>query len=114
MTSKITFFLVSFSLVLGFLVQPVLTLAATATSTNSSVSSLDSNFAQITNLITNDLPSTAEATLAANLVDPIAKQTIQEKKDQDITEVTSTKNDMLASYLLEKPLDHPIGTILYN
>lgn len=107
MTSKITFFLVSFSLVLGCLVQPVLTLAATATSTNSSVSSLDSNFAQITNLITNDLPSTAEATLAANLVDPVAKQTIQEKKDQDITEVTSTKNDMLASYLLEKPLDHP-------
>lgn len=51
------------------------------------------------------MDATSEATLAAALVDPVAKQNIQEKKDQDITEVTGSKNDLLASYLLERPVE---------
>ncbi len=47
--------------------------------------------------------ATVEATLAATIVDPAAKQSIEEKKNADITEVTSVKNDILASYLLEQP-----------
>lgn len=51
--------------------------------------------------------ATLEASLAATMVDPGAKQSIQEKKDKDITEVTSSKSDMLATYLLERPLQNP-------
>ncbi len=55
---------------------------------------------------TTEATDTAEASLSA-LVDPAAKQTLQEKKDKDITEVTGTKSDLLASYLLGQPLDNP-------
>lgn len=50
--------------------------------------------------------SALEASVAATIVDPVAKQNLQEKKDQDITEVTGSKSDLLASYLLEQPLEN--------
>lgn len=107
MTRKIIFSLISLSLSFVFFTQPVFTtIQAATTPVTSPIATTGPN--ELIDLdIQTQAQSTAEATLAASLVDPVAKQTIQEKKDQDITEVTSTKNDMLASYLLEKPLENP-------
>jgi len=45
--------------------------------------------------------ATPTATTSASVVNPEAKQIIQEKKDQDVTETTGGKTDELAAHLLE-------------
>lgn len=51
---------------------------------------------------TSDAQASSEASLSA-VVNPEAKQSIQEKKDQDLTEIAGGKTDALATYLLEQP-----------
>lgn len=45
----------------------------------------------------------AQATMSATLVMQEARQIIQERKDQDVTETTGGKTDQLAMHLLEQP-----------
>ncbi len=47
------------------------------------------------------------ATSSATFVDPIVKQSIQEKRSQDLTEVTGSKTDALTTVLLEKNIGTP-------
>ncbi len=88
-------------------VQTPITISASAAPTPVATPVDEENFLPLPEIESPISESTREATLAATIVDPSAKQSIQEKKDQDITEVTSTKSDLLAAYLLEKPLKNP-------
>lgn len=48
------------------------------------------------------------ATSSASYIDPLIRQSIEEKRSQDLTEVTGSKTDALTTALLQKPL-HPLN-----
>ena len=54
------------------------------------------------------LEASGSATMSATVVSPEVKQIVQEKKDQDVTESTGGKTDVLAAYLFSRA-DEPLS-----